>query len=293
MKKFAMTIIVISFLSFGSASCNSNRQPQENEQSDENKNDENKNQEEKPIEPTETAENTREKIEIDYENLDLPQLKEPTGNEPTATLKTNHGDIKIIFYPEYAPLACENFLTHAENGYYDGLKFHRVIEEFMIQGGDPKGDGSGGESIWGEDFAIEASPSLYHLNGAVSMANTSQPDSNSSQFFIVCNTYIGRDKEMFEIIVNEEKDHEMFNKGLDSALARKFSYPKEILQAYADKGGAFQLDGGYSVFAQVVEGMDVVEKISKLDKVADSRGKIEVPAEDVIIESIVVENNPY
>ena len=83
-------------------------------------------------------------------------------------------------FPKQAPLAVENFLTHAKEGYYDGIIFHRVINEFMIQTGDPKGDGTGGESIWkgkdkskdsGNGFKNEYSPYLYNIRGALSMAN--------------------------------------------------------------------------------------------------------------------------
>ena len=94
------------------------------------------------------------------------------------------GDIKIKFFPHEAPLACENFLTHCENGYYNGLKFHRVINDFMIQGGDPLGLGIGGESIWGTPFQDEFSDNLRNVKGMLSMAN-SGPATNGSQFFIV------------------------------------------------------------------------------------------------------------
>ena len=76
---------------------------------------------------------------------DFPQLQtKASKQEPVVTLKTSQGDITLKLFPEYAPLAVENFLTHAKEGYYDGLSFHRVIKDFMIQTGDPKGDGSGG-----------------------------------------------------------------------------------------------------------------------------------------------------
>ena len=95
------------------------------------------------------------------------------------------GVIKIKLFPEYAPKAVENFKTHAKNGYYDGLTFHRIINEFMIQGGDPNGDGSGGESIWGVPFEDEFSTEVLNYRGAF-MAN-SGPNTNGSQFFIVQN----------------------------------------------------------------------------------------------------------
>ena len=80
------------------------------------------------------------------------QLKIPGSGDTVAVMHTSMGDIKILLFPERAPKTVENFVTHSKNGYYDGLKFHRVINDFMIQGGDPLGNGTGGESIWGGSF---------------------------------------------------------------------------------------------------------------------------------------------
>lgn len=99
------------------------------------------------------------------------QLNKPDANDTVATIKTNMGDIKVKLFPEHAPKAVENFTTHAKNGYYDGLIFHRVINDFMIQGGDPNGTGTGGESIWGSAFEDEFTGELHNLRGALSMAN--------------------------------------------------------------------------------------------------------------------------
>jgi len=99
-------------------------------------------------------------------------------------LKTNKGDVTIELMPSVAPLAVANFVGHAENGYYDGLTFHRVIDGFMIQGGDPQGDGTGGESIWGKPFPDEFSEDVrFDETGLLAMAN-SGPATNGSQFFI-------------------------------------------------------------------------------------------------------------
>src|SRR3989338_8299531 len=99
-------------------------------------------------------------------------------------LETNQGAIEIKLMPEVAPKACENFTKLAEKGYYDGLIFHSVIKNFMIQGGDPTGTGRGGESIWGKPFEDELDPQLtFERAGLLAMAN-SGPDTNGSQFFI-------------------------------------------------------------------------------------------------------------
>lgn len=104
-----------------------------------------------------------------------------------AIIKTNLGNMTVEFYPEVAPKAVENFVTHSKNKYYDGLIFHRVIKDFMIQGGDPTGTGMGGESIWGGTFEFEISDEVKHDYGALAMAHSSLPDSNGSQFYIVSN----------------------------------------------------------------------------------------------------------
>ena len=113
---------------------------------------------------------------------DMPQFSDMVDGETIAVIKTNKGDIKVRFFPEEAPKAVENFISLAESGYYDGVIFHRVINDFMIQGGDPDGDGTGGESAFGGKFEDEFSSKLYHFRGALSMAN-SGADTNGSQFF--------------------------------------------------------------------------------------------------------------
>ncbi|KAF1941882.1 peptidyl-prolyl cis-trans isomeras-like protein [Clathrospora elynae] len=109
--------------------------------------------------------------------------KAPAATGSTATLHTTYGDITIRLYPDAAPKAVENFVTHARNAYYNNVIFHRVIRKFMIQTGDPLGDGTGGESIWGKEFADEFSVLKHDKPYTVSMANAG-PNSNASQFFI-------------------------------------------------------------------------------------------------------------
>ena len=114
----------------------------------------------------------------------ITQLDPPEKGEEIAVIHTSMGDIKVKFFPDEAPKAVENFKTLAKDGYYDGITFHRVINDFMIQGGDPTGTGTGGESIYGGAFEDEFSPNLYNFRGALSMANSGM-NTNGSQFFIV------------------------------------------------------------------------------------------------------------
>ena len=184
---------------------------------------------------------------------------------PTAVLKTNQGEIKIQLFPEQAPMTVENFIRLAQKGYYDGTIFHRVISDFMIQGGDPEGNGTGGESIWGHPFEDELSRELFNIRGALSMAN-SGPNTNGSQFFIVQNKNMPK----------------RYIKQMEPA-----GYPKEIIHAYK-QGGTPWLDGRHTVFGQVITGMDVVDKIAKSKK-----DKMDKPLEDITIESIQVQGSKF
>jgi peptidylprolyl isomerase len=106
------------------------------------------------------------------------------GAEKYVVLHTNLGDIKLKMFPDIAPKTVENFTTHTNNGYYNGVIFHRVIKNFMIQCGDPTGTGAGGESIWGQPFEDEFKPNVvFNKSGILAMANRGR-HTNGSQFFI-------------------------------------------------------------------------------------------------------------
>jgi len=254
-------------------------------------------------------------------DTDLPydallQLDEdiPTG-ATIVTLTTTHGDIKLRMFPEIVPNAVENFVTHCENGYYDDVPFHRVMEDFMIQGGDPKGDGTGGESIWGGKFDDELSDNLHHFRGAISMAN-SGANSNGSQFFIVHSDDLVQEANLNSLMVTwyyNEISHQLNERAslgiysqdeLDALLdelnasladAQKNGVPKEFeeryrpaAEKYMEVGGAYFLDYGYTVFGQVVEGMDVVDSIATVEVEASSTGELSKPVEEVYIISTSV-----
>jgi len=194
------------------------------------------------------------------------QLGLPENNETKIIMHTNMGDIKIRLFNGKTPKTVENFVTHAKNGYYDGLIFHRIINNFMIQGGDPLGNGTGGESIWGEAFEDEFTPELHNLRGALSMANAG-PNTNGSQFFIVQANSVSDD------LVEQME------------MAPEEIFPTEVIDAYKQNGGTPWLDFHHTVFGQVYEGMDVVDRIAavKVDYFSNK------PFEDVTIDSITVE----
>lgn len=193
------------------------------------------------------------------------QLEKPQQGETTAIIKTNMGEIKLRLFPKYAPMAVENFTTHAKNGYYDGLIFHRVINDFMIQGGDPLGTGTGGESIWGKAFGDEFTGELHNLRGALSMANAG-PNTNGSQFFIV------QAKQVSDDMIDQMRS------------ADERAFPTDCIDAYEQLGGTPWLDFRHTVFGQVYEGMDVVDAIAGVSVDYFSNK----PENDVVIETISI-----
>ena len=171
----------------------------------------------------------------------LPQFDLAAVEGPVAVLETTKGTVKIQLFPAQAPKTVENFVGLIEKGYYDGIIFHRVISDFMIQGGDPTGTGMGGESLWGDSFEDEFSDEVFNLRGALSMANAG-PNTNGSQFFIV---------QASRVPANMLRQL----KGL---------VPDEVVSAYGEQGGTPCLDKRHTVFGHVIEGMDVVDDMAKV-----------------------------
>lgn len=206
--------------------------------------------------------------DFDYAAAAEEQMAEPEAGETIAIMHVQgFGDITFKFFEDKAPKAVENFLTHAEEGYYNGVTFHRVMEDFMIQGGDPEGDGTGGESIWGEGFEEEIDDGLFPYRGALCMASSGYGTSSlGSQFFIV-------------------------QANADTATANSLSsygYSDSLIEQYEKYGGYPSLYKQYTVFGQVIDGMEVVDAIAQVEKETSSTGELSVPVEDVVIESIEV-----
>ena len=196
--------------------------------------------------------------------MQYPQLELASVKGPQATIKTNLGEIKIQLFEKQAPKTVNNFVQLAEKGYYDGVIFHRVIPDFMIQGGDPTGTGRGGKSIHGKDFEDEFSDQLFNFTGARSMANAG-PNTNGSQFFIVSNEHVPANMiEQMKVV----------------------GYPQEIIDHYAKVGGTPWLDHRHTVFGQVITGMDVVKKISQA-----KRDSMDKPKKDIVMEKVTIDKN--
>ena len=194
---------------------------------------------------------------ITYPQTDLANY---TGT--VATIHTNLGDLTVKLFDDVAPKTVKNFIELAEKGYYNGVIFHRIIRDFMIQGGDPTGTGMGGESIYGEKFEDEFSENVFNIRGALSMANAG-PNTNGSQFFIVQNENLPYDK---------------------SALI-KGGWPEEIAEIYT-AGGTPHLDGRHTVFGQLAN----AESFETLDRIAkEPTGFQDKPENDIAIISIDLE----
>lgn len=246
------------------------------------------------------------------------QLELPKDGEKIVVLETTKGTVKMRLFPEIAPKAVENFVELVESGYYDGITFHRVINNFMIQGGDPTATGRGGESIWGQKFNDEFSSNLLNLRGSVAYANSGS-NTNGSQFFInqrkssdtkksydfknrydqYYEEYIDDLKAMYdkysaeqgEAFSSKYKDAEHYAScTISQFICQQLNsiiedlVPEEVWQLYKENGGNINLDaawksvGGFTVFAQVFEGMDAVDSIATVN--TDDNDK---PLEDVII----------
>lgn len=196
------------------------------------------------------------------------QLEKPNPEEEIAVFKTNKGDFKIRFFPEECPKTVENFKTLCSKGYYDGTTFHRVIKNFMIQGGDPTGTGMGGESIWGKSFEDEFCPKLFNITGAVAMANRGA-NTNGSQFFINdCSPDSFSWADFEEPYKEYKKNPSLFEKMYGTTVDMS-KLNQEIKDLYEKVGGNPTLDGyystsgkGHTVFGQVFEGMEVINDIA-------------------------------
>ncbi len=182
--------------------------------------------------PLESEENT------EVSNLDFtkPEMQIDVTKTYLANFSTDYGDFQIKLYAKDAPITVNNFVTLANKGYYDGLTFHRIVDGFMIQGGDPNGDGTGGP---GYQFENEIHENYKNNRGTIAMANAGE-DTNGSQFFV-------------------------------NLVDNNF------------------LDLKYTVFGEVVSGMEVVDEISKVEVEMSQGGEMSVPVEPVYMNSIKIE----
>lgn len=207
------------------------------------------------------------------------EAKKKKEKRSVVRIETNQGVIRVALFDD-TPLHRDNFLKLAESGFYDGLLFHRVIEDFMIQAGDPNsrnaapgaklGDGDNGYVIYPE-FAL---PYLYHWRGALAAAR--EPDEiNPDQYSSGCQFYIVWGKK-FRPASLDKIQYNLAEKGI--------GLTRQMLDDYEMRGGTPHLDGSYTVFGEVLEGLPVVEQIQGVQ--TDERDR---PIEDVVITRMKVE----
>lgn len=220
------------------------------------------------------------------------------------------GTIKAKLFPDIAPIGVENFKQLADKGYYDGKNIHRVVESFMLQGGSENGDGTGGDAAYtggdssSTDFGTEINRNARHFYGALCYANAL--GRNTTQFYIVnskepqdiSNVDLSDLETSVEILKKyvgsaepgsaEYKYYSSMQKQYEATADWLKSPTKEEINKYKEVGGVYYLDGGYTVFGQVVEGLDVVDKISAVEVTENSSGELSQPVEDIIIKTVRV-----
>ncbi len=217
-----------------------------------------------------------------------------------------YGTVKAKLFPDLAPKAVENFTLLAEQGYYDGLKIHRVMENSFIQGGSLNGDGTGGKALLtGESsFDLEISTKARHYYGALSYANTY--GENTTQFFIVTNkqsqdiSTIDAEQIRAAAAANTELKATAYE-GTDeySGYAYKAQYytslaemvesaDSAVAEKYKTDGGIPMFDGGYTVFGQIYEGFDVLDAINSCAVESNAYAEKSKPVQDIIITSVTV-----
>lgn len=244
------------------------------------------------------------------------QLELPAVGEEIAVLETSMGNMYIRLFPESAPITVTNFKGLVSAGYYNGITFHRVVKDFVIQGGDPEGTGGGGTSVWGGEFEDEFNANLLNIRGSLSMANAGV-GTNGSQFFINQNSepvsknyfdnysviynqleeingdYLRTQYEQYKSQLTEYADAEAYVKAMidqyivtQQGLILSDLVSDEAWEIYKNCGGNINLDGafkggygGHSVFGQVFKGISVLDAIAEVQVNAEN----DKPLTDVTI----------
>lgn len=224
----------------------------------------------------------------------------PKEGDLVATFEIEgYGSIKAVLFPEAAPVGVENFQKLCEAGYYKGLKIHRVLKDFMLQGGSLNGDGTGGDALVnGGTFGIETNDNLRHFYGALCYANAA--GQNSTQFYIVNNKVYDPAEDIKAIEESLAEVRELLKQAESDSQADAVEYYKsyedafvkllDTLPSYAGRGGYPSLDGSYTVFGQVYEGFDVIDSISEVETELGGDGNMSKPVKDIIISNVYVSN---
>lgn len=223
------------------------------------------------------------------------------------------GDIKVKLFPEAAPYGVQNFIDLANSGYFTGKNIHRVIGDFMLQGGSLNGNGTGGTSADGGEFYCEINPRMRHFYGALCYANAG--GRNTCQFYIVNNKtsqvvnddyyasmmaeYLDYKNLFLEYRDNYDEnsnEYAYFNRQAESVGSSIDGWDRvkgkdadgSIAAKYAEVGGTPSLDGSYTVFGQTVEGFDVIDAISAVEVTDNGMGEESSPVKEILISSVTI-----
>jgi cyclophilin family peptidyl-prolyl cis-trans isomerase len=221
--------------------------------------------------------------------------------EMTIQIGEETGKIRFKLFPDVAPVGVDNFVKLAENGYYDGKTIHRVIKDFMIQGGSLRGDGAGGTTANKMDVPRETNDRMRAYYGALGYAESST--GINSQFFIVNNKKpfdINKTAENIKADLEEYADRlsEEDKKYYEDYLATLNGVSDEVKAKYLSNGGSFSIDGNYTIFGQCIEGFEYIDKISQVEvssgnEMDDKQGIDSKPAVSVTIKKIAIARIPY
>lgn len=220
--------------------------------------------------------------------------------EMTIQIGEETGKIRFKLFPEVAPKGVDNFVKLAQSGYYDGKTIHRVIKDFMIQGGSLRGNGTGGTTADKTEIPRETNNRMRAYYGALGYAEGS--DGINSQFFIVNNKTpfdIAKTAANISSDLEEYKDRlkEEDKKTYTDYLSKLNSVPDDVKAKYLSSGGAFSIDGNYTIFGQAIEGLDFLDKISAVEvssgnSIDDEAGIASKPAVSIIIKKIEIATIP-
>lgn len=233
------------------------------------------------------------------------ELSFADGDKIAEIVIEDYGTITAKLFPDLAPNAVENFIMLAEKGYYDGLKIHYVAKDSCIRGGSLNGDGTGGTALINDDgvFPIETSADARNFYGALGYV-ADDYGSNAVQFYIINSKKVddiskyspdlirGQANTIAEQLEGLEEgdpviDKLTYNETYHNNLAEMIGgASEEVKTRYAEKGGVPLWDGGYTVFGQVYEGFDVLDKLSSVEVVPSKEGKQTKPKTDIIIETV-------
>lgn len=220
--------------------------------------------------------------------------------EMTIQIGEETGKIRFKLFPEVAPKGVDNFVKLAQSGYYDGKTIHRVIKDFMIQGGSLRGNGTGGTTADKTEIPRETNDRMRAYYGALGYAESG--DGINSQFFIINNKTpfdIAKTAENISSDLEEYKDRltEEDKKTYTDYLSKLNATPDDVRAKYLSNGGAFSIDGNYTIFGQAIEGLDFLDKISAVEvssgnTIDDEQGIASKPAVSVIIKKIEIATIP-